>query len=59
LPNTSGTLKAGAGLGKTAIREGCTRFKAEKNSKELAAIAAKHGLATAALRTFVDGISTA
>jgi type I restriction enzyme R subunit len=51
-----GTLKAGEGLSEAAIREGYTRFKAEKNAKELAAIAAKHGLATAALQTFVDGI---
>ena len=51
-----GTLKAGEGLSETAIREGYTRFKAEKNSKELAAIASKHHLATAALQTFVDGI---
>ena len=51
-----GTLKAGEGLSETAIREGYTRFKAEKNAKELAAIAAKHNLATAALQAFVDGI---
>jgi type I restriction enzyme R subunit len=51
-----GTLKAGEGLSEAAIREGYTRFKAEKNAKELAAIAARHGLATAALQTFVDGI---
>ncbi|MBL9008813.1 MAG: type I restriction endonuclease subunit R [Myxococcales bacterium] len=51
-----GTLKAGEGLSEAAIREGYTRFKAERNAKELAAIAAKHGLATAALQTFVDGI---
>ena len=50
------TLKAGEGLSETAIREGYTRFKAEKNAAELAAIAQKHGLATAALQTFVDGI---
>jgi len=50
------TLKAGEGLSETVIREGYTRFKAEKNAKELTAIAAKHGLATAALQTFVDGI---
>ena len=31
-----GTLKAGEGLGETAIREGYTRFKAEKNARELA-----------------------
>ena len=51
-----GTLKAGEGLSETAIRDGYTRFKAEKNAQELAAIAARHGLATAALQTFVDGI---
>jgi type I restriction enzyme R subunit len=51
-----GTLKAGEGLSETAIREGYTRFKAEKDAKELATIAAAHGLATAALQTFVDGI---
>jgi type I restriction enzyme, R subunit len=51
-----GTLKAGEGLSETAIRDGYSRFKAEKNSKELAAIASQHGLATAALQTFVDGI---
>jgi type I restriction enzyme R subunit len=51
-----GTLKAGEGLSETAIREGYTRFKAEKNAKELATIAARHGLATATLQTFVDGI---
>ncbi len=51
-----GTLNAGEGLSETAIREGYTRFKADKNAKELAAIAARHGLTTAALQTFVDGI---
>jgi type I restriction enzyme, R subunit len=51
-----GTLKAGEGLSEAAIREGYTKFKAEKNAKEVAAIAARHGLATAALQTFVDGI---
>ena len=51
-----GTLQAGEGLSETAIREGYTRFQAEKNAKQLAAIAARHGLATAALQTFVDGI---
>ncbi|MBU2733293.1 type I restriction endonuclease subunit R [Acidithiobacillus ferridurans] len=51
-----GTLQAGEGLSEKAIRDGYTRFKAEKNAKELAAIAAKHNLATAALQAFVDGI---
>ena len=51
-----GTLKAGEGLSEAAIRDGYTRFKAEKNAKQLADIAAKHGLATAALQAFVDSI---
>ena len=51
-----GTLKAGEGLSETAIRDGYTRFKAEKDAAELAAIAQKHQLAPAALQTFVDGI---
>ena len=51
-----GTLKAGEGLSETAIRDGYTRFKEEKNARELAAIATRHGLATAALQAFVDRI---
>ena len=50
------TLKAGEGLSEKVIRDGYSRFKAEKDAKELAAIASKHGLATAALQSFVDGI---
>jgi type I restriction enzyme R subunit len=50
------TLEAGEGLSEVAIRDGYTRFRAEKNAKELAAIAVKHGLATASLQAFVDGI---
>jgi len=49
-------LKAGEGLSETAIRNGYTRFKAEKDAAELATIAARHQLAAAALQTFVDGI---
>ena len=52
----SGTLKAGDGLSEKAIRHGYTHFKADKNAQELATIAHKHGLATAALQAFVDGI---
>ncbi|RYD76960.1 MAG: type I restriction endonuclease subunit R, partial [Verrucomicrobiaceae bacterium] len=51
-----GTLKAGEGLSEASIREGYTRFKGDKSAKQLADIAAKHGLATAALQAFVDGI---
>ncbi|HEY8857590.1 MAG TPA: type I restriction endonuclease subunit R [Rugosibacter sp.] len=50
------TLKAGEGLSEAAIRDGYTRFKVEKDAAELAAIASKHHLATAALQGFVDGI---
>ncbi len=49
-------LKAGEGLSEKAIHDGYTRFKAEKVAQELATIARKHGLATAALQSFVDGI---
>lgn len=48
------TLKAGQGLSEAAIREGYARFKKEKDSAELAAIAATHQLAPAALQAFVD-----
>jgi type I restriction enzyme R subunit len=50
------TLKAGEGLSEKAIRDGYSRFKAEKNAAELAGIAGKHGLATEALQGFVDSI---
>ena len=50
------TLKAGEGLSVPAIEAGYTRFKKEKDGRELAAIAGQHGLATNALQTFVDGI---
>ncbi len=50
------TLKAGEGLSEAAIRDGYTRFKAEKDAAELATIATRHQIAAAALQTFVDGI---
>ena len=50
------TLKAGEGLSEKTIREGYSRFKAEKNAAELAGIAGKHGLATQALQGFVDTV---
>jgi type I restriction enzyme R subunit len=50
------TLKAGEGLSEKAIRQGYEAFKAEKNARQLAEVAAKHGLETAVLQTFVDGI---
>ncbi len=50
------TLKAGEGLSEKAIRDGYSRFKADKNAAELAGIADKHGLASEALQSFVDTI---
>jgi len=50
------SLKEVKGLGEDAIRDGYTRFKADKDAAELAAIAQKHHLASAALQIFVDGI---
>ena len=50
------SLKDIKGVTETAIRDGYTRFKAEKNAQELAAIAHQHHLAAAALQAFVDGI---
>lgn len=50
------TLQVGQGLSEKAIREGYTRFKAEKNTAELAAIAQQHGLAPASVQTFVGSI---
>lgn len=50
------TLKAGEGLSEKAIRDGYSRFKAEKNAAELAGIADTHGLAIEALQGFVDTI---
>jgi len=50
------SLQAGKSLTEPEIREGYQTFKAEKYTKEIAAIASKHGLETAALQTFVDDI---
>lgn len=50
------TLKAGEGLSETAIRDGYTRFKKEKDSTELTAIATQHHLSPSTLQAFVDGI---
>ena len=51
-----GTLEQGKGLEEKTIRDGYERFKTEKKARELADIATKHGLDSAALQTFVDGI---
>ncbi|MBD1917272.1 MULTISPECIES: type I restriction endonuclease subunit R [Cyanophyceae] len=51
-----GTLQVGEGLDEKAIREGYETFKAEKSTRELAEIAAKHELEPEALQTFMNGI---
>ncbi|PUE30009.1 DEAD/DEAH box helicase [Limnohabitans sp. JirII-29] len=50
------TLKVGEGLSEASIRDGYARFKKEKDSAELSAMAEQHNLAPAALQAFVDGI---
>lgn len=50
------TLQAGKGLDEKAIRDGYQKFKAEKNSKEITVLAAKHGLEPSGLQAFVDEI---
>ena len=50
------SLEVGKGLDENEIKEGYEKFKDEKNAKELAAIAEKHGLKTEALKDFTDGI---
>jgi type I restriction enzyme R subunit len=52
------TLETGTGLNEEEIKDGYQRFKTEKLANELAAIASKYGLATAALQAFVDNIIT-
>ncbi|MGE0175204.1 MAG: type I restriction endonuclease subunit R [Oligoflexales bacterium] len=51
------TLEEGKGLDEKTIREGYRDFKAEKNTKELAAIAKKHELELSSLQTFMDNIT--
>ena len=50
------TLEAGKGLDEKTVRDGYVRFKAQKNARELAAVAEKHGIEPAALQTFVDTV---
>jgi type I restriction enzyme R subunit len=50
------SLRAGEGLNESAIRAGYQRFKAEKAAREVADLAARHGLATATLQRFVDAV---
>jgi type I restriction enzyme R subunit len=50
------SLEAGKALDEKAVRAGYQRFKDERHAAELAAVAARHGLATDALQGFVGGI---
>ncbi len=50
------SLEAGKALNEKEIKEGYQNFKAEKQAKELADIARKHGLGTAVLKEFVESI---
>jgi type I restriction enzyme R subunit len=50
------SLKAGEGLDERAIRAGYQQFKAAKAARELAELAAEHGLPAAALQSFVDAV---
>ena len=50
------TLKAGEGLSEKEIHDGYTKFKAEKNAKELVKIATKFELNAQSLQDFVDNI---
>ena len=50
------SLKVGEGLSEKQIRDGYETFKEEKNAKQLAIIADKHGLDVAKLQNFIDGV---
>ena len=50
------TLPTDSPLQEFQIREGYEEYKAQKAADDLARIAGTHGLQTAALQTFVDGI---
>lgn len=50
------TLEVGKGLDEKAVRVGYERFKERKSAQELAAVAEKHGIEPAALKTFVDTV---
>ncbi|MCA9119267.1 MAG: type I restriction endonuclease subunit R [Planctomycetaceae bacterium] len=50
------SLQAGQGLSADAIKAGYQKFKDERNAQELADVAARHGLTTERLQSFVDSI---
>ena len=52
------TLRVGEGLDERAIRDGYDTFKAERSAREVADVAARHGLEVAPVRAFVDRVLT-
>jgi len=50
------SLEIGKGLDENQVKAGYQQFKAQKQAKELADLAAKHGLPTDRLSDFVEGI---
>lgn len=50
------SLESGKKLDEEAVREGYQRFKAERNAKELAVVAGKHGLAIGTLQSVTDTV---
>ncbi len=50
------SLKTGKGLDEKEIKQGYAAFKAEKNARRIAGLAAKHSLEASALQGFIDGI---
>ncbi|HEY2390223.1 MAG TPA: type I restriction endonuclease subunit R [Candidatus Angelobacter sp.] len=50
------SLEEGKPLDEKAVRDGYQRFKSEKDTAELAAVAEEHDLSAESLKKFVDGI---
>jgi type I restriction enzyme R subunit len=50
------SLEAGKALDEKAVREGYQSFKAQRDAKEVAQAAQKHGLSTEALQTFINRV---
>jgi type I restriction enzyme R subunit len=50
------SLEEGKPLDEKAVRDGYQRFKSERETAELAAVAEKHGLSAESLQRFVEGI---
>src|SRR5204863_9765535 len=50
------TLEAGKPMDEAGVRSGYAAFKAERDAKQLAAVAEKQGLSPESLQAFVNGI---